>query len=177
MLAAALSVLLAGPAGAADFGLGISAKSDNGLVYFPIDLSGKLRIEPHLRLDSRDSKQTIEFGGSTTTFRSNFDQVEGGVGLFGLAAPDESVRLYYGLRASYFDGDGHSTQTRQSFYGYKVTPTVGFEYLFNPHFTLGGEIGYYFENQKTDSVILDTRQESDSDTSGTESFLILRYFF
>lgn len=176
-LAALFGILVAGQAAAADYGIGISAKSDNGLLYFPMDISTKLRVEPYVRHQSSDSTQKITLGTVTTTFQSEFDQVEGGVGLFGLAAPKESVRLYFGGRVSYFDGDSHSDQFRQSFYGHRITPTVGFEYLFNSRFTLGGEVGYYFENVKVDSVILDAQQESERDNSGTESFLILRYFF
>ena len=67
--------------------------------------------------------------------------------------------------------------TRQKRYGYRITPTVGFEYLFNRRFSLGGEVGYFFESRHVDTTILTTHQELDSDESGTESFLILRYFF
>jgi len=172
-----LAALVTGQAAAAEYGLGISAKSDNGLLYFPIDVSPKFRVEPYLRHQSSDSKQRIEFGGEVSTFESKFEQVEGGLGIFGLAVPKESVRLYYGARASYFDGDGHSSQSRQSFYGYRITPTLGFEYIFNSHFTLGGEVGYYFENHNIDTVLFSSHQESEIDKSGTESFLILRYFF
>jgi hypothetical protein len=177
MLAVLAATLVCGPAVAAEYGVGVSAKSDNGLLYFPIDLSATLRVEPFVRNQSSDLTQKIDFGGEVTTFKSKADQVEGGFGLFGLAVPKESVRLYYGGRASYFDGDSHSTQTSQSFYGYRITPTVGFEYLFNGHFTLGGEIGYYFESRNVDSRIQASHQEIKLDSSGTESFLILRYFF
>jgi hypothetical protein len=44
--AAALLVtaLAAGNAGAADYGIRLSAKSDNGLIYVPIDISPKWRV-------------------------------------------------------------------------------------------------------------------------------------
>jgi hypothetical protein len=177
IVALMVAALVTGPAAAAEYGVGISAKSDNGLLYFPIDVSPQFRVEPYLRHVSSDSKQRIDTGGEVTTFNSESDQVEGGVGVFGLAVPKASVRLYYGARASYFDGDSHSTQTKQSFYGYRITPTIGFEYLFNSHFTLGGEVGYFFQNANVDTVLFSSHQESDNDTSGTDSFLILRYFF
>jgi hypothetical protein len=176
-MAALGGILLAGQALAADYGIGISAKSDNGLLYFPIDLSQRLRVEPYLRHTSVESTQTIRSSTGVTTFRSKFDLIEGGLGLFGLALPKESVRLYYGGRASYFDGESRSTSLRQDSYGYRITPTVGFEYLFNRHFTLGGEVGYYFQESNVDTSLPVSRQEGESDTSGTESFLVLRYFF
>jgi hypothetical protein len=176
-----IAALASGQAVAAEYGIGISAKSDNGLLYFPIDVSSRFRVEPYLRHMSSDSTQTTDFGGETTTFESESDLVEGGVGIFGLAVPKESVRLYFGGRASYFDGDTRSTtselQFKQSTHGYRVTPTVGFEYLFNSRFTLGGEIGYFFEKRNVDSRNIATHSESESDNTGTESFLILRYFF
>lgn len=180
IVALILAGLFSGHAIAAEYGLGISAKSDNGLLYFPIDVSPSFRVEPFLRHSSFDSTSRSNFGGGLT-FRSESDSVEGGAGIFGLLVPKESVRLYYGGRASYFDGDSHSSsavvQSRQSFYGYRITPTLGFEYLFNSHFTLGGEVGYFFENRNVDSQNASTHSESEVDNSGTESFLILRYFF
>jgi hypothetical protein len=180
IVALIIAGLFTGHAVAAEYGIGISAKSDNGLLYFPIDVSPKFRVEPYLRHSSFDSTSTSNFG-SGVTFKSESDSVEGGAGIFGLLVPKESVRLYYGGRASYFDGDSHSSsaaiQSRQSFYGYRITPIIGFEYLFNSHFTLGGEVGYFFENRKVDSRNTATHLESETDNSGTESFLILRYFF
>lgn len=176
-IAILVAALCAGQAMAAEYGLGISAKSDSGLLYVPIDLSSRLRLEPFVRHTSSSSTQTVDFGGEPTTFRSNGDLIEGGVGLFGLAVPKESVRLYYGGRASYFDSTSRSTSLRQSSYGYRITPTLGFEYLFSSRFSLGGEVGYYFESRNGETTTQGTIQESDSDNSGTESYLILRYFF
>ena len=41
-------IFCAGNAAAAEHGLDLSAKSDNGLIYFPIGVSSKFRVEPHL---------------------------------------------------------------------------------------------------------------------------------
>ena len=38
-----VTALIAGNAGAAEYGVDLSAKSDNGLIYFPIDFSLKFR--------------------------------------------------------------------------------------------------------------------------------------
>ena len=103
----------AGHALAAEYGLGISAKSDSGLLFLPIEISAKLRVEPFMRHQSFEAKQTVDFGSGTSTFRTDTDQIEGGVGVFGLAVPKESVRFYYGGRASYFDGDTDSAVAGQ----------------------------------------------------------------
>ena len=176
-----LAAMFVGRAGAADYGIGISAKSDNSLLYFPIDLSSKLRIEPHLRYLSSESTQESDFGGEPVMFRSESDALEIGVGVFGLAVPKESVRLYYGMRAGYFDGDSRSSsatvQNEQSYYGYRIVPTIGFEYQFNRHFTLGGEVGYAYEDHHIVTRGGSIDSETDFDRGGTDTFLILRYFF
>lgn len=181
ILVSFVAMLVSSTCVAAEYGVGISAKSDNGLIYVPVDILPAFRMEPFIRHSSHNSKQTTDFGAGESTFRSESDLVEGGLGVFGLAVPKESVRLYYGGRLSYFDSDSRSSnidiQFKQSAYGYRITPTIGFEYLFSGNFTLGGEIGYYFEHRNVDELNVSSHRESESDVSGTESFLILRYFF
>jgi hypothetical protein len=182
-----ISALLAGNAAAAEYGIGLSAKSDDGWIYAPIDVSPKFRIEPHIRFSSAESDSEAEiFPGTIVEVRSEADTLEVGIGLFGLAIPKESVRVYYGARASYIDGDGDLTivdegivvdRETRTIEGYRVAPTLGFEYLFNEHFTLGGEVTYFYESTDFESVTDAGGQNSDGERSGTASFLILRYFF
>ena len=50
-----VSCFCIGNAAAAEYGVGISAKSDNGLVYVPIDISPKFRVEPYIRYSTDDT--------------------------------------------------------------------------------------------------------------------------
>jgi hypothetical protein len=172
-------------AAAAEYGIGLSAKSDNGLIYFPIDVSPKWRVEPYIRYstDHTDSLQTVP--PTVTIPGQETDILEVGAGVFGLALPRESLRVYYGARVGYvnvhsvFRVDTGSTTIRDSDTsdGYHVAPTFGFEYLFNSHFTLGGEAAYFYQHIESDETFGAGRSDFESDETGTEGFLILRYFF
>jgi hypothetical protein len=182
-----LTALFATSVAAAEFGVGLSAKSDDGLIYVPIDVSSKFRVEPQVRFATSDSDSEIQlFPGTIVDFHSETDALEFGVGLFGMAVPKEAVRLYYGARASYIDADLDLTLSDEGFVvdresqtveGYRIAPTFGFEYRFNEHFTLGGEVAYFFENLDAEFVSDDISQNAEREQTGTESFLILRYFF
>ena len=143
---------------------------------FPHRRVPKFRVEPDLRHQSSDSKQRVEFGGEVSTFESKFDQVGEVSASSALPCPRNRCACTRGP-GQLPSTAAHTTQSRQSFYGYRITPTLGFgANRFTSHFTLGGEVGYDFENQNIDTVLfvapgIGDRQERD------ESFLILRYFF
>src|SRR5678815_1764056 len=86
---------------AADFGVGVSVQSNDAWIYAPIDVTPGFRIEPSIRFVSAESEsqtQSSSFGlPITTSVKSDTDQYELAVGLFGKTALGESVRLYYCL--------------------------------------------------------------------------------
>lgn len=166
--------LCSGPVLAADFGIGVSARSDDGWVYVPIDISKNFRLEPSVRYYSSDS--TTAQGTNETVLES--DALEIGIGVFGLKQIEEAAHLYYGARLAYVD---RSTESRSvssgitfrdelELDGYRIGPTIGFEYLFAGHFSVGGEASYTFVELEAD---LGREQSS----SGTETRLIFRYMF
>ena len=177
--------LSASNAAAAEYGLGLSAKSDNGLVYFPIDVSPRFRIEPHVRYSTEDVQVNSAPGVPTVT-AGDTEMLEIGAGAFGLSLPKESIRIYYGARAGYLDLKIINTISADELpprrivenqYGYRIAPTLGFEYLFSQHFTLGGEIAYFYQSIHDNQKFGTGHSRFESEGSGTESFLILRYFF
>jgi hypothetical protein len=173
------------PAVAAEYGIGISAKSDNGLIYVPIDVSPKFRIEPHVRYSTDDSNSVDTTPPTVTLAGQDTETLEVGAGIFGLSLPNESLRIYYGGRVGYvdvrteftLDFNGVTVRDRTTSDGYKIAPTFGFEYIFNAHFTLGGEMTYFYERLEADSARSSIRSDTVGERYGTESFLILRYFF
>jgi len=174
-----------GNAASAEYGVGISAKSDNGLVYVPIDVSPRFRVEPYIRY-STDGTTSFETSPPQVTLSGQeTETLEAGVGIFGLALPHESLRIYYGARAGYLNihtsFDLHfGSETRHesdTSVGYHVAPTFGFEYLFNSHFTLGGEAAYFYDHFESDEFFGSTSSSVESEGTGTEAFLILRYYF
>jgi hypothetical protein len=171
---------------AADVGLGVSAKSDDAWIYLPIDVSPKLRIEPSVRYTEGESESTSQLRDLPPTVSSSeAHSLEVGVGLFGLTAPLESVRVYYGARVAYIDSENEFKSTgvfdeivgESSSDGYRIAPTVGFEYQFNRHFTIGGEAVWYYEKLEGDDTRNETTFTFDVDRTGTDTHLILRYFF
>lgn len=161
-------IVAATSANAADVGLGVSFESDDSAIYVPIEFDGKWMLEPSLRYAKTDQ----EFDGG----HSKTERLELGVGAFALKPITESVRLYFGARAAYLNGD--TDYYLPSFFGsgdtegYRISPTVGFEYLFNKHLSLGGEAEWFYE--EGDSA-LDDRGEYDM--TGTNTRVMLRVRF
>jgi hypothetical protein len=167
------------PAFAADFGIGVSVQSDDALIYLPIDFNKQFRLEPSIRY----LKDEQDFGNGV-----NFDQesIEIGVGLFGLTGVGESIRVYYGGRLAYVRNEVDQTTqlvtgpvfgtivlaTRQSDAdGYRISPTLGFEYLINERLSIGAEAEYFFQDVEGDDLA------ADRETSGTDTRLIVRFKF
>jgi hypothetical protein len=173
---------------AADFGVGISARSDDGAIYVPIDISKTLRIEPSVRYVSSDLSFSQD--GSADKQESESDSWEIGVGAFGVKQISEVAHIYYGVRLAYVDVKATSTdtsfglpvrsETNQD--GYRVGPTVGFEYLFGQHFSVGGEAAYTFldvegESKSRLGAISESVSTVEQKTHGTQTRLIFRYMF
>ena len=132
---------------AADFGVGVSVQSNDAWIYAPIDVTPSLRIEPSIRFvdsESESQTQSSSFGMPiATSVKSESDQRELAVGLFGKTLLGESVRLYYGARAAYIDNETKQriatrfqnsedvVEEESSLDGYRISPTLGFEYLIN----------------------------------------------
>jgi hypothetical protein len=189
---------------AADFGLGVSAKTNDGWIYVPIDLSAHVRLEPSVRYGRSKSHSSYVNEGSIfspaqTANHSESHQTEVGLGLFGVSPLGTAVKFYYGARAAYIDGEGRNDYTnvydafyqteetvRQSFDGYRLAPTLGIQYALTEHFSLGAEASLAYE--KIDGDIRDSYvsvEGSDVQSTGsygqsstrTESFFIVRYMF
>jgi len=185
--------LVAVQANAADAGLGLSLRSNDARIYVPIDF-GKIRIEPSVRFLDTDSSTTTEddaiFFPATIVRDVDERTYELGVGVFGVTALMENVGVYYGARVAYIDTSttqhvrtqiGNSTS--DSFIdietdGYRLSPTLGFEYKFNKHFSIGGEAEWFYEDVDSD---LDqgngTENSGDGSATGTATRLILRFYF
>jgi hypothetical protein len=186
-VAAALAVC-SGSAMAADFGVGISARSDDGFLYVPIDITQSFRIEPSVRYLS--SEQTfIQPSGEDT---SETDQWELGVGVFGLKRVTDAAHIYYGARLAYVDVEsttvdegsfGLTLYSESDQDGYRIGPTVGFEYLFGGHFSVGGEASYSFVDLEGESTarlgnnLSQSTLKIEQKSNGTQTRLIFRYMF
>jgi hypothetical protein len=186
-VAAALAVC-SGSAMAADFGVGISARSDDGFLYAPINITKSFRIEPSVRYVSNEQTfiQTFNEDSSETK------QWELGVGVFGLKKVADAAHIYYGARLAYVDVQSSSvdessfglpiySKTDQD--GYRIGPTLGFEYLFAGHFSVGGEASYTFldvdgeSSSRIGNGVSQSTLRIEQKTNGTQTRLIFRYMF
>ena len=163
------------PTFAADFGIGVSVQSDDALIYVPIDFNKQFRLEPSIRYLNDEQ----DFGGG---LRLDRESIEIGVGLFGLAGVGESIRVYYGGRLAYVKnemeqfttlgiGGGFLVVTENDTDGYRISPTLGFEYLINDRLSIGAEAEYFFQDVEGDDL------DTDRETSGTDTRLIVRFKF
>jgi hypothetical protein len=168
------SIACASPTWAADVGVGVAFESDDATIYVPIDFGETFRLEPMLRF----SKSKTESDFSSTKSES----LEFGTGLFGMHTLADSIRLYYGGRLSYLRTEGEywnylpyvpyvasGTDKRE---GYRIAPTLGFEYLFNKHLSIGGEAAWFYQD-----IDSDVQGFGDVQATGTDTRLILRLRF
>lgn len=171
---------------AADFGIGISARSDDGFLYAPIDVSKTFRLEPFLRYGTSElsySEDGIEDTQDTET-------MELGVGVFAKKQVTDAAHIYFGARLAYVDTESTVIQpgifddirSESTQDGYRIGPTLGFEYIFGGHFSVGGEASYTFLDLEGESTAwiddfelssVETKQQS----QGTQTRLIFRYMF
>ena len=194
-LSLALLVACSSPVFAADFGVGVSVQSNDAWIYVPIDVTPRFRIEPSIRFVSAESESQTQSSGFgfpvTTSVKSDTDQYELAVGLFGKTTLAESVRLYYGARAAYIDNETTQriatrfqtvedvVEQNSSLDGYRISPTLGFEYLINEHFSLGGEAEWFYQDLDADisQTDVDIAGTAKLKSNGTATRLIVRFTF
>ena len=170
-------VLCAGavPAWAADVGVGVSVESHDSTIYVPIDFGETFRVEPFVNFSKAKSNS---YG-----YRSSMETLQIGTGLFALKPLGDSVRLYYGGRlsyldlestANYFGGPNYYFDTHEGS-GFRVAPTLGFEYAFNKHLSFGAEAAWFY--QDIDGSGYANAGDIDERSTGTDTRLILRLRF
>src|SRR5690606_28485378 len=118
--------LCSGSVLAADFGVGVTARSDDGILYAPINVSKSFRIEPSIRYFSSD----LDLSEDGDIVTQDSDTVEFGIGVFGLKQVTDAAHIYYGARLAYVDTESMTVQpafggeirTESSQDGYRVGP-------------------------------------------------------
>ena len=191
-----LSALAASPmfAQAADFGLGVSVQSNDAWIYAPIDITPAFRLEPSIRYFDGESESQARslsvFRPVESTVTSDATTYELAIGAFGLAPIGESVRVYYGARVAYVDSDqqlrivtdlgGFQDVSEEEFSsdGYRISPTLGFEYHLSKRFSIGGEAEWFYQDIDHERSGTDSdATNGSSKSSGTDTRLIVRFKF
>ena len=168
---------------ALEFGIGIGANDYDRTIYVPINITNNFRTELSLGYSSNDRKSATD---SEANFYDGYS-IETGIGLFFLKDVYEKTQIYYGCRLLYINGEskwnyssGYNYNDKSS--GYGIVPTFGVEYLITDHFSLGGEIEFFYTNLngKTEESYPDTdtvSYDTNSTSSGTNGRVVLRYYF
>jgi hypothetical protein len=189
MFVAVALAALSPQVGAAEFGVGVSAQSDDALIYVPIDVTPRFRLEPSLRFEEIHEDSLIQNPFSDPdSVRFEVRSYEIALGAFGVLALGESVRTYYGARLAYVASDsearllisdGAVLEEDVDSDGYRISPTLGFEYLVTDRFSIGGEAEWFYEDLDFDyprSFVVRARPLA-VESTGTNTRLILRFRF
>lgn len=136
---------------APQFGLGISITEDGQVIHCPI------KIDPHLRLEGSLGIRSYEIDGSRLNDEDSIILKFGG---YYVQNVYEKTDIYYGGRLTYEKNDSYGSNRD----GFGIAPVFGFEYYLTGHISVGGEAELYI-------------MFGDIDQHGTDSRLILRYYF
>jgi hypothetical protein len=151
-------------------------------IFLPINVSSKLRIEPEIGFFTVTSEDKTPTQNEKNKDYS--DQFHFGIGIFSLKNL-VSYHLYYGARlgyihfSSYNENDmGYTIRDESSSSGFFIAPTMGGEYLFNNHFSLGGEVQVRFTSlsgeEKNDMNIV---TDLSSSSISTRALVLIRCYF
>ena len=172
ILVATLATVMSVQAQAAevDAGVGISIESDDSTIYIPIDIGDSVRIEPGVRYSE------TEIGSQLKA-----DVLDLSVGVFKLLPIRESIRLYFGGRLAYvqaeivenYPDDLFDSNTDED--GYRISPTLGFEYQVTERFSVGGEAEWFYLDMDRDGGL--NAPGLDQKEQGTETRILFRFKF
>ena len=168
-----LGLVFSAPAFSAEWGVGVSARSNDMSVYFPIKASATIRLEPYVSV-YRDENN--EGGYTNTSEYLNF-----GVGVFTVSNIKETTQFYYGARVGYFTFESESKNdfelSKTEGDKYSLAPAFGFEYFVTENISLGGEAAWQYVETSAEVTRGGRKSDWDATSSGTSTRLILRYFY
>jgi hypothetical protein len=179
LLVAILSIIPVS-AQARNFGFGLSANSDDASIYFPIELQEKFKVEPYFRWFKSTDK--------SNDFEGELKQYEFGFGIFYNFNIKESYAVYSGSRFAYINRetnsdfiafDGQLLNQSNELDGFKISPTLGFEYFFTNNISLAGEVEWFYQkfDQKDNDPFEGVTRKTDTSQNGTDSRVLLRFYF
>jgi len=167
------------------FGIGVNVLDIEGIisgagstVYLPINLGPGFRLEPLLGFNINSEKYDNDSESSS-------NDVKLGLGIFPTMRKGNAViyiggRLGIAFGSSEYKNPNGDVTSDQSEFSFGLSPVIGGEYYFNPHLSLGGEMGIMFRSTTmTDKAISDF-DEDEEDTEiniGTQGMVLIRFYF
>ena len=166
-----LGCLMAANSYAAEYGIGLTANRSDLSLYMPIKLTDNFRTEISVGYQSAEAKADNQ--------KQEADQIEAGIGLFFTKDVYPKTQLYYGCRLLYLYENRELSRSSGTDYsvrrnGFGIAPTLGFEYFMTEQISLGGEVEFYYRylDGKDDDGV-----DFEETTSGTDSRVVIRYYF
>lgn len=161
---------------AVEMGIGVSVRESDKTILIPAKLSNNMVVEG-LFFHSRES---YDGSGGGAVSSSDTSRSDIGLGFFLLKPVTENIHVYVGprlilSRSKSYSAGGTWPASESDTKGYSVIPTVGFEYSFISHLSLGAEVGYQYYNQHNKSNSGYSSRNSGFDTVINK--LILRMYF
>lgn len=185
--AIALALVFTAPlAAAVDVGLGVSLNNNGGGsggygVSMPLRF-GNFTVEPELSFYDYQEDTTYPLSpGNNNSYESQEYTLETGVYWRQQVIP--AVEMYVGGRVGYVNYESSSTYplspgSNNSYEtsGFYLGPTLGAEYFFNKHFSLGLDVSLMFESTTRDRTS-SSPYEEDRDEIAYQSRAKLRFYF
>ena len=174
LISGVLLSLLSSKCIAAEIGIGISLESRDQIIYLPINITNNFRTELSFRYASSENE--------TSSYTSEDDNLEIGIGLYAIKKLYEKTQLFYGCNFLYYDSGYESSYTSPpssssgDYTSYTIAPTLGIEYFVTDHISLGGKAEFYYADAE---VEYSSNPSSNSDRTfmGTNTNLAFRYYF
>jgi hypothetical protein len=186
-VAVAASLLLGAPTAAAvEVGLGASLFSGGEGSGYGYGISVPIRfanitIEPDISFSDWKNDTTSSVPSNTSTYESRYFTLESGFYWRRQIVP--SVEAYVGGRLGYTRRENSATYpfapgsnyTRETS-GYYLGPTIGAEYFFNPHFSVGLDASILYLSTSQDYTGTSVSTEDDTNWSSQTRAKLRVYF-
>lgn len=164
------------------FGIGVSITDLNGwygsAIHIPINLSPGFRLEPFIGFMTAAYDDDGEDDDSETGMQF-------GLGIYPTIRKGSAV-IYIGGRTgiAFFSGEykdnNGDVYVEESDFTFFIGPVLGGEYYFNPHFSLGGEVGIMLDVTGEEMNYTSEFQPDTEDAYviiGTQGKLFIRFYF
>lgn len=186
----------------ADVGIGATVRSDVASLYIPWQLSPEFRLEGELsRLEDETDEDEVffetvgvsplpVFGSAANVANNDAEITEYGIGAFWTPEVRDNWLLLIGMRVNHAESASSISSPNFSIdrelSGIEWGPSFGMEYELLDDIHLALEYSYYIRDMDGESTTrsvgpLDTvtvrRTESEVETTGTRTRIVLRYFF
>lgn len=181
-----LMLLMASPAFSGDikYGIGAGARDHSATIYFPVKTK-RFILEPMINIRYYDD----EYSNASEIDKSETTRYSLGAGVFMYTEIFKNTDLIYGARLGYIKEEFDSKRIRENYTsrskldqsGYFIAPTMGLEYSFNDHVSLGLEFSLEYSYLDGDADMSDVDGSENYDTESTDfstaTDIFIKFYF